>query len=183
MHRLVLRSLGEGGRCASCGVSRASFCLPWVLLHQVADQFRPAGEKTFPFGRIDERVRSAGVLLTAADFVQRIVVAEMIAHEDLHRLVFESFHAVEELLPALAGKTELAQDRQHTDIVVSYITQNFLYGTVELALSCRRIEDLADDRHIKRRTVKVVLLDQDGTEIGLLECGIGQYDASLTVRS
>ena len=99
----VLRSLGEGGRIASYGVDG-------VLPHEVADQLRTVIEKPFPLSGVNKRIGSVGILLPAAHFVQRVVVAQMIAHEDLHRLVFESFHAVEELLAALQGKAELAQE-------------------------------------------------------------------------
>ena len=88
----------------------ASYRVDRILQHEVADQLRTVIEKTFPLGGIDERIGAVGILLPAAHFFQRVVVAQMVANEDLHRLAFESFHAVEELLSALAGKTELAQE-------------------------------------------------------------------------
>ena len=40
--------------------------IPGIFDHQFSDKFRSAGQEPFPFGRIDKRIGTAGVFLTAA---------------------------------------------------------------------------------------------------------------------
>ena len=94
-------------RCNSQLIWNAS--VDGVFDHKFADQLRPGGQKTFPFRRVHERIGTVGIFLTAAHLVQCIIVAEVVADQNLHRLVNQPVHGIEKLLTAFGGKAIVGQ--------------------------------------------------------------------------
>ena len=69
-------------------------------------------------------------------------------------------------------KTVLTKHGEHSDIVTSDAAEDFLDIAAALALLCFRIQYLTDNQHVKRRAVKMIIVNSNSPKISCFESGL-----------